>query len=76
MKEAESPVGKIGAQHDKLTVGNIDNSHDPPNKGEAHSYEGINRTQHESPDEDFDEVGHDDPSMIVIMEGWNDGILG
>jgi hypothetical protein len=56
-------------------MGDIDNPHDPPNKGEAHSHKGINRTQHQSSDEDFDEVGHGIPSTIGITEGWKSGIM-
>jgi hypothetical protein len=46
-------------------MGDIDDPHNPPDQREPHSNEGIDRTEHQSPDEDFSEVGHDDPNGIV-----------
>jgi len=54
-------------------VGNVDNPHHSPDKREAHSNQGVNRTEHQPPDEDLDKIGHDHPSMIGIMEEWSNG---
>ena len=76
MNEAERPEGEISPQHDKLAMGDVDNSNHSPDERETHSHQGVNRAEHESPDEDFNKVGHDDPSMIETMEAWNNGVMG
>ena len=63
MNEAESPECKIGSQHDKFAVGNIDNPHHSPDQSEAHSHKGINRAQHQTSDEDLNKIDHSNSEL-------------
>ncbi len=75
MKNAKDPEGEISPQHHKLAMRNVDDPYHSPDKREAHSHQGVDRAEHQPPDEDFDKIDHINPSMIGVMEEWNDGIL-
>jgi protein required for attachment to host cells len=73
MKEAEGPEGEISPQHDKLAMGDVDNPNHSPDERETHSHQGVNRAEHEPPDEDFNKVGHD--NLNRSLESWENGMM-